>query len=557
MFENNKILVIIPAKEDSTNIPRKNSRILGEHPLVSYSINIANSSKYVDDVVVSTDDDEIKFIAEKFGCHVIKQPVGLPTEEESLEAMIFRVVTEKEKFVLDEYNIVIIMGPSTPLLRFQTLDAAIEKFNSFDVDSVISVKDNNSLTWGYNEENNKFYPLYSKRENKKELPTVYEETGIILATRRPFISDYSFLGNNIDLIRIPRGENLNIEYFDDLWIAEKQIKRKRIAIKVDAYDEIGTDYIYRCILIASKLINHDILFILNKNHTLGINILNKYNFPFVEHGNNKDLHKKIDEFSPDIIINDILNTSLEYIQTLKEKEYFVVNFEDLGEGSEIADLVFDDLYKHDASMENVLRGESYFILKEEYFFQNPKIINPDVNHVLVKLDGSNYDEVNEQVLEGLISSGFFKQITVILGRDFQNKDKLKEKFKPYLNISIFSDVNNISDFILSADLVITSPGKTIYEAGSLGVPSICLYKNEFEFVQTFANQTNGFIHIGVGPNLNEELIKVFTDVISDYELRSRMNRRMLSVDLKYGLENISYIIQSHYRTSIFKKKSTN
>ena len=45
MFENNKILVVIPARGYSKNIPRKNLRLLGEKPLIYYSIDIAKSSK--------------------------------------------------------------------------------------------------------------------------------------------------------------------------------------------------------------------------------------------------------------------------------------------------------------------------------------------------------------------------------------------------------------------------------------------------------------------------------------------------------------------------------
>ena len=67
MFNNNKILVVIPARGGSKGIPRKNIRLLNHNPLISYPINIAKSSEYVDDIVVSTDDSEISFIAEKFG----------------------------------------------------------------------------------------------------------------------------------------------------------------------------------------------------------------------------------------------------------------------------------------------------------------------------------------------------------------------------------------------------------------------------------------------------------------------------------------------------------
>ena len=58
MFNNNKILVVIPARGGSKGIPRKNIRLLNNRPLISYSIGVARASKYVDDVVVTTDDSE-------------------------------------------------------------------------------------------------------------------------------------------------------------------------------------------------------------------------------------------------------------------------------------------------------------------------------------------------------------------------------------------------------------------------------------------------------------------------------------------------------------------
>ena len=56
MFNNNKILVVIPARGGSKGIPRKNVRLLDGQPLISYSINVAKSSEYVDDVVITTDE---------------------------------------------------------------------------------------------------------------------------------------------------------------------------------------------------------------------------------------------------------------------------------------------------------------------------------------------------------------------------------------------------------------------------------------------------------------------------------------------------------------------
>ena len=145
MFENNKILVVIPARGYSKNIPRKNLRLLGEKPLIYYSIDIAKSSKYVDDVVVSTEDSEIASIVEKYGTSVVKRPVELATDETLFDTVIYGAMLQKEKQAFDEYDIVITIQPSSPLLKTETLDKAIEKFADFNIDSVISVVDDKNL----------------------------------------------------------------------------------------------------------------------------------------------------------------------------------------------------------------------------------------------------------------------------------------------------------------------------------------------------------------------------------------------------------------------------
>lgn len=66
-----EILAIIPARAGSKAIPNKNIRSVNGHPMIFYAINNAINSKYVTDVVVSTDSYEVKIIAEQMGvrCH--------------------------------------------------------------------------------------------------------------------------------------------------------------------------------------------------------------------------------------------------------------------------------------------------------------------------------------------------------------------------------------------------------------------------------------------------------------------------------------------------------
>ena len=555
MFNNNKILVVIPARGGSKGIPRKNIRLLDNKPLISYSIGIAKSSEYVDDVVVTTDDSEIALLSEKFGASVIRRSEDLSRDDVPLDPVVYDAMVKKEKLALDEYDIVITLQPTSPLLKPETLDRAIEKFEDFGVDSVLSVVDDRHLSWGYDENNDRYFPNYIERKNRQFLPKDFRETGAILASRRQFVNEMSRLGTNIDLIEVSREESVDIDNYEDWWIAENYLQKKRIAIVVNAYDEIGTSYIYRCLSIASKLVFHDVLFLLDEVHQLGIDIIENYNYPLQLYDGKDDLVNKLREYSPQIVINDILDTSEEYISILKEEGYFVVNFEDLGTGTKVADVVFDALYEHEIGQQsNIFTGYKYYVLRDEFYFQPKKIITQKVNNVLIAFSGTDQNNLTEKVLESILSTNFDGRINVVVGVGYDDVEGLVEKYEYNPAIQIYKNVPNIGEFMFKADVVFTSAGKTMYEICSLGVPTICLCKDEREVTHVFANESNGFINMGLGVAVErQEIIETFIKVVNDYELRVEMNKKMLAIDLKNGFENVWSVISEEYRKFLLKR----
>jgi CMP-N-acetylneuraminic acid synthetase/UDP-N-acetylglucosamine:LPS N-acetylglucosamine transferase len=556
MFNNNKILVVIPARGGSKGIPRKNIRLLNNKPLISYSIDIAKSSEYVDDVVVTTDDAEIALLSEKFGASVIRRSEELAGDEVPLDPVVYDAMIHKEKLAFDEYDIVITLQPTSPLLKTSTLDRAIEKFEDFAVDSVLSVVDDRHLSWGYDETNERYFPNYIERKNKQFLPKDFRETGALLATRRNFVHEDSRLGTNLELIEVSREESVDIDNFEDWWIAEGYLQKKRIAIVVNAYNEIGTGHIYRCLSIASKLVFHDVLFLLDEQHELGINIVDNYNYPFKLYDGEDDLLNILREYSPQVVINDILDTSREYILCLKNDGYFVVNFEDLGTGTEVADVVFDALYEHEVGEDKVFTGHKYYILRDEFYFQHQKIITHAVNNILITFGGSDQNNFTEKVLDSILSTNYEGRINVVVGLGYQGLENLIEKYETNQSIQFYQNVLDISEFMFKADIIFTSAGRTMYEVCSLGVPTICLCQNEREITHVFANETNGFINMGLGEDVGrQEIIDQFISLVNNYELRVEMNQKMLSVDLKNGFENVWAIIREEYRKFELKRQT--
>ena len=554
MFNNNKILVVIPARGGSKGIPRKNIRLLNNKPLISYSIGIARSSKYVDDVVVTTDDSEIALLAEKFGAGIIRRSAELSGDEIPLDPVVYDAMVQKEKLALDEYDIVITLQPTSPLLKTSTLDAAIEKFDDFAIDSVLSVVEDRHLSWGYDDTNQRYFPKYIERKNRQYLPKDFRETGAILATRRNFVHENSRIGTNLELIEVSRAESVDIDNYEDWWIAENYLHKKRIAIVVNAYDEIGTGHVYRCLSIASKLVFHDVLFLINKHHQLGINIVTNYNYPFKLYKNEDNLLNILREYNPKIVINDILDTEGKYISDLKNEGYFVVNFEDLGDGTRFADVVFDALYEHEVGEENVFTGHKYYILKDEFYFQPQKIITQNVNNILITFGGTDPNNFTEKVIDSILNTNYDGRINVILGLGYDGLERLIDKYESNQSIQIYQNVSNISEFMFQADIIFTSAGRTMYEVCSIGVPTICLCQNQRELSHVFANSTNGFINMGLGVNVGKpEIIEEFLNLVNNYDLRIEMNKRMLNVDLKDGFENIWSIIRKEYRKFELKR----
>ena len=547
MFENNKILVVIPARGYSKNIPRKNLRLLGEKPLIYYSIDIAKASQYVDDVVVSTEDSEIASIVEKYGTSVVKRPVELATDETLLDTVIYGAMLQKEKQAFDEYDIVITIQPSSPLLKTETLDKAIEKFADFNIDSVISVVDDKNLRWGFDDENRRYFPFYSERLYSDLLPKTFKETGGILATRRNFVTETSRLGLNIDLIEISREESVEINTYEDWWIANNYLRKMKIAFVVDAYDQIGTGHMYRCLSMASKLVFHDVVFFINRNHQLGIDIIEGYNYKYQTYEGKSDLLGLFEHFNPKIVINDVGNTSYDYMVDLTSRGYYIINFEDFGSGSDLADLVFDSLYEHESD-DKFFVGHEYYILKDEFYLHQPKIITNDVRNVLIDFAPNDTLNLSQKVLDALLASGFSGRINVILGSGHENYDELVSKYEFMKNVQFYTTVESISDFMISADIIFTSGGRIMYQVCSLGVPCIVICKDEREERTLFGSPEHGFVNMGMGSYLSQEdIIEQFNIVANDFELRQAMNNKMLEIDLKHGFEEVWGVVKSKYR----------
>jgi len=535
------ILIVIPARGGSKGIPRKNLRLLSGKPLIYYIVKTAKESKYKPSIYVSSDDDEILNTAVKFKVNTHKRDLKISDDKTTLDPVIYDCYLHAKSVECKEYDIIITLQPTSPLLSTKSLDLAIDKMiKENNIDTLISARDNTHLSW--KKINNKFKPDYKRRLNRQYLTPQFTETGGFLITRSSIISEENRIGKNVELIILDNNEAIDIDSYEDWNLCDYYLNRKKILFVVTGNSTVGLGHVYNTLLIANDILNHEVLFLVDKESKMAHDVIQSKNYP-VKIQKASNIINDIKTINPDIIINDILDTKQDYIKSLKENNYKIINFEDLGRGSKYADLVINAIYPKLDEIKNHHYGEEFFILRDEFMLSNSKIINRKIKNILITFGGvdpSNYtkrvvDIINEYCQENKIT------INVVAGFGYNKYDSLKQ----YTNINIHKDIKNISDFMLLSDIIFTSAGRTVYEIASIGTPAIIIAQNKRELTHFFASAENGFINMGLGKNITDiEIRNTFLELLNSYEKRKKMNSLMMKKDLKLGRKKVNKLIQN-------------
>jgi len=544
MYKGLRVLAVIPARGGSKGIPKKNLRIIAGKPLIVYVIEAAKKSKIIDKIVVSTEDEEIADTASLWGIEVIDRPSDLADDHVTLDPVIYHAV----KFLESQsefFDLIITLQPTLPLISSKTIDKAIKMLVDGEYDCLIGVSDATHLYW--TEKNGSLYPLFKERLNRQFLDPIYKECGFFISIRN-VITPNSRIGGKITVMVLPKSEAIDVDTYEDLWVVERLIKKTKIAIRIDGDYDIGLGHVYRMLSLACRLFHHEVKFFMLKNRELGIRKVKESNFPFVLIEDNEDFLKKLTDYKPNIVINDILDTSKDYILMLKKLGVFVVNFEDLGEGAEYADLVFNALYENTAPLENQYFGYRYVVLRQDFYYYPFKQPSKDVNNILLTFGGVDQNNLTLKTLMALENIGYDKEITVVLGLGYGFYDSLINfTKKTNLNIKIFKNVRSMAKLVYNSDIAVTSKGRTIYEIASLAVPCIAIAQNEREMRHLFAEVSKGVLSLGSAYSVTvNDIAMALRRLIDDYEFRLKLHQRLKRFNLKQGINNVIDILFEKY-----------
>ncbi len=535
---NMRILAIIPACEGSVTLPNKNMRIVQGKPMIYYVINNALHSEYITDIIVTTNSNDIITLADHMGVMTRKRDLSLSKPTVSLDKVIWDVFNQLN---LEDYDVVVTMQSISPTLKVETLDLAFQYFYEQGFDSLISVKNQQHFYWY--KQGDILIPTQSVRMNRHQLPPFYVETGAFLITKACFVKKDTRLGEKVGIYELLGDEALDVDSFGDLRQVENAMSRHSTAIFVNGNHIIGLGHISRVLQIADELFTKPDIYYdqeCTERESFGVTA-----YPLIPVEGTEGFLKAIAGKQYDIVINDILNTKISYMERLREAagSARIINFEDEGEGAVYADAIVNALYETKTAP-NVICGYEYFILSKLFLIYDPIIIKKKVENVLVSFGGADPRNYSEIILR-IATQPEYEDVhfQMVFGRANKEYDHLKA-FEESPNISVLYDIDNMAEVMSKCDMAISSRGRTCFELAALGIPTLSIAQHKREEMHEFVCEENGFLCLSSDSAEEGIWEAVRTLIRSDRSKRLDMQNKMLSHELRNGRKNVARIVRA-------------
>ena len=541
-MKNENLIVIIARESGRYDVSKQNLRLVNGKPLLYYVIKTAKESKNCH-TVISTDSDEIKQYAEFYQVPVLDRPKKLTRDDTKIVEIASEALTKLEKKGL-KFKKCLILHPHFPLIKKET----IQRFFS-------SLNEKVPIIYGYEKELDYNFGIIKKN---RELEPLSKKTVKIIKIVSFDCQKLLNIKNNNKIfgLEISSEEIFSPYNYHQFATLESVMKRKKIVVRVDADINTGLGHVYNMLTLLNNIRNEDVLIIMNAKKNLGFKKFKEHLYTVKTYSNENEFWKIIRYFKPDIIFNDILNTTSNYVKKLKKEGIFVVNFEDLGEGRKFADLVFNPIFESKKQMKNEYYGPNYACVREEFRIFKRKKIRKRVENIAITLGGIDKNNNTLKILSIIKKFQLLEnvKIKIILGLGYKQKKKLLELTNKMsnanYNIEIVEKVNLLSKHLIDCDFVIVSNGRTVFEIASLNIPLISLSVNKREQQHNFVKKFNVGYHIDYTKNIDGKL-KSSIENMMHFSTRKKKIKNLEKEDLKKGISRVITKIMSEYELVMY------
>ena len=235
MINGKSVLAIIPARGGSKGLPGKNLKELCGKPLIAWSIEAGLGSQYIDEVMVTTDSDEIAKVSRESGASVpFLRPAELASDTATSIDVVKHVIDCYERELHKKFDYIVLLEPTSPLREREDINKSIELlFANPSATSIVGISKTESQN-----------PAFLVKKSERGFIVGYEDQKMKVLRRQDIGEVYFFEGSvyvsRTDILlmkntfyhehtlgyEFPKWKSLEIDDLDDFVMVEALMKHK-------------------------------------------------------------------------------------------------------------------------------------------------------------------------------------------------------------------------------------------------------------------------------------------------------------------------------------------
>lgn len=467
---------IIPARAGSVGIPGKNRRTIHGMTLTERAIWRAIAFTSRDRTIVTTDDPLVADLAEFHGCRVIMRPDDLSGPHATIHDVVQHVVDQLDE--IERTMSIAVHQPTSPSLAATTVAAIVAEFDArTEWDTLATVVEDPHLMW--HETTNDVRPIYTDRVNRQDrTDRIWRETGGLMLVRS-WEKTPTLVSGAHHLWPLDESEAIDVDSPLDLVAANAAISSRVIEWRIVAGQSVGYGHVFRTLALAADLPHHDHRWVVDG--PLEARAIIGQMYPVIPYGERY-------ETAADVIVFDCLNVAqIDYDEARQDGSVVVgIELDQMPDDAEL-DVYLDELGgrvpDEIASRASIVRvGPAFASIRDEFriAFRSIMLRTSDTlavpGRVLVTFGGEDPHHMTERVLESLVDHC---DVRAIIGPGFapDYAHQLRTRFGAHI---VEAASVRMAREMLAAPVVITSTGRTVWEAAYLGCAIITIPVNERE-----------------------------------------------------------------------------
>jgi len=234
VIDGKSVLAIIPARGGSKGLPGKNIRPMCGKPLISWTIDKAKKCRYLDAILVTTDDQKIANIAQNFGAYVpFIRPAEFATDQSSTYDVIRHALSYFKDTEFKEFDYVVLLEPTSPLREDddigQMLELIVGRQKEFDsIVSIGQVTEHPSIMKRLVADSiEPFYPDLAQTTRRQDNVAAYFPFGVAyIAKTSSLLEENTFYTRRCTYFLIKRYQNYEIDDIYDFLCIESVMKHE-------------------------------------------------------------------------------------------------------------------------------------------------------------------------------------------------------------------------------------------------------------------------------------------------------------------------------------------